>query len=163
MLGLGLVLFSALVDMFWTRSPMFDRLQRCNNSHCLPKPLPGGKGDTPSTHLPIDVSTSAPSIWFLDYKRPPLRISGSSLIAYKTATNSRQGPDEVPNPKWSQPTLNQFPSAPEGSKQDMYRFSAIQAHTVFPSAIRQWNTLPVDICHLSPDSFKTRLNSLRFI
>jgi len=101
MLGLGLVLFSALVDMFWTRSPMFDRLQRRNNSDCLPKPLPGGKGDTPSTHLPIDVSTSAPSIWFLDYKRPPLRISGSSLIAYKTTTNSRQGPDDVTNPKWS--------------------------------------------------------------
>jgi len=36
MLGLGLVLglfFSALLDMFRTRSPMFDRLQRRNNSH----------------------------------------------------------------------------------------------------------------------------------
>ena len=30
-------------------------------------------------------------------------------------------------------TLNQFPSAPEGSKQDMYRFSVIEAHTVRPS------------------------------
>ena len=27
--------------------------------------------------------------------------------------------------------------------------------TFFPSAIRLWNTLPVDICQLSPDSFKT--------
>ena len=33
MLGLELGLFSALLDMFRTRSPMFDRLQRCNNSH----------------------------------------------------------------------------------------------------------------------------------
>jgi len=37
MSGLGLVLglFSALLDMFRTRSPMFDRLQRRNNSHSL--------------------------------------------------------------------------------------------------------------------------------
>ena len=36
-LGLGLVLglFSALLDMFPTWSPMFDRLQRRNNSHSL--------------------------------------------------------------------------------------------------------------------------------
>ena len=35
MLGLGLVLrlFLALLDMFRTRSPMIDRLQRRNNSH----------------------------------------------------------------------------------------------------------------------------------
>jgi len=35
MLGLGLVLglFSALLDMFRTLSPMFDRLQCRNNSH----------------------------------------------------------------------------------------------------------------------------------
>jgi len=37
MLGLGLVLglFSALLDMFRTRSPMVDRLQHRNNSHGL--------------------------------------------------------------------------------------------------------------------------------
>ena len=37
-LGLGLVLglLSVLVDMFWTRSPMFDTLQCRKNSHCLP-------------------------------------------------------------------------------------------------------------------------------
>ena len=36
-LGLGLVLglFSALFDMLRTWSPMFDRLQRRNNSHGL--------------------------------------------------------------------------------------------------------------------------------
>ena len=36
-LGLGLVLglFLALLDMFRTRSPIFDRLQRRNNSHGL--------------------------------------------------------------------------------------------------------------------------------
>jgi len=33
MLGLGLGLFSALLDMFRTRSPMFDRLQHRNNSY----------------------------------------------------------------------------------------------------------------------------------
>ena len=37
------------------------------------------------------------------------------------------------------------------------------SQTFFPSAIRLWNTLPVDICQLSPDSFKTHLNSFRFI
>jgi len=35
LLLLLLLLFSALFDMFWTRSPMFDRLQRRNNSHGL--------------------------------------------------------------------------------------------------------------------------------
>ena len=37
MLGLGLVLglFPALLDMLRTRSPMFDRLQRRNNSHSV--------------------------------------------------------------------------------------------------------------------------------
>ena len=35
MLGLVLGLFSALLDMFRTRSPMFDTLQRRNNSHGL--------------------------------------------------------------------------------------------------------------------------------
>jgi len=34
-LGLGLVLFSALLGPAWTRSPMFDRLQRRSNSHLL--------------------------------------------------------------------------------------------------------------------------------
>jgi len=38
------------------------------------------------------------------------------------------------------------------------------SQTFFPSAIRRWwNTLPVDICQLSPDSFKTHLDSFRFI
>jgi len=70
----------------------------------------------------------------------------------------------VLSPYLLQPTLNQFPPAPEGSKQDMCRFSAIQAHsqTFFPSAIWLWNTLPVDICQLSPESFKTHLNSFHF-
>jgi len=39
LVGLGLV--SALLDMFRTRSPMFDTLQRRNNSQCLLK-----KGNT---------------------------------------------------------------------------------------------------------------------
>ena len=34
--------------------------------------------------------------------------------------------------------------------------------TFFPSAIWLWNTLPVDICQLSPESFKTHLNSFHF-
>jgi len=37
------------------------------------------------------------------------------------------------------------------------------SQTFFPSAIRLWNTLLVDICQLSPDSFKTHLNSVHFI
>jgi len=37
------------------------------------------------------------------------------------------------------------------------------SQTFFPSAIRLWNTLPVDIYQLSPDSFKTHLSSFRFI
>jgi len=44
MLGLGLVLglFSALLGPARTRSPMFDRLQRRNNSHGLPINDPTG-------------------------------------------------------------------------------------------------------------------------
>jgi len=37
------------------------------------------------------------------------------------------------------------------------------SQTIFPSASRLWNTLPVDICQLSPDSFKTHLSSFHFI
>ena len=37
------------------------------------------------------------------------------------------------------------------------------SQTFFPSAIRLWNTLPVDICQLCPGSFKTHLSSFRFI
>jgi len=36
------------------------------------------------------------------------------------------------------------------------------SQTFFPSAIWLWNTLPVDICQLSPESFKTHLNSFHF-
>ena len=40
----------------------------------------------------------------------------------------------------------------------MCRFSAIQAHSqTFSSAIWLCNTLPVDICQLSPDNFKPTL------
>jgi len=69
------------------------------------------------------------------------------------------------SPYLLQPTLNQFPTAPEGSKRDICRFSAIQAHTVRPCFQVQsgHGTLPVDICQLSPDSFKTHLSSFRFI
>ena len=35
--------------------------------------------------------------------------------------------------------------------------------TFFPSASRLWNSLPVDICQVSPDSFKTHLSSFCFI
>jgi len=32
-------------------------------------------------------------------------------------------------------------------------------HTFFPTAICLWNTLPVDVCQLPPDSFAAQLNS----
>jgi len=41
--------------------------------------------------------------------------------------------------------------------------TATYGKTFFPSAIQLWNTLPVDICQLSPESFKTHLSSFRFI
>ena len=37
------------------------------------------------------------------------------------------------------------------------------SQTFFPSAIRLWNTPPVVICQLSPDSFKTHFSSFHFI
>jgi len=45
------------------------------------------------------------------------------------------------------------------------RYVQIQwySQTFFPSAVRLWNTMPVDVCQLSPDSFKTHLNSFCFI
>jgi len=36
------------------------------------------------------------------------------------------------------------------------------AQTFFPSAVRLWNTLPVEICQLCPDHFKSHLNSIHF-
>ena len=61
-------------------------------------------------------------------------------------------------------TLNQFPSAPEGSKQDVCRFSAIQAHTVRPMQVQSGcGTLPVGICQLPGNSSKTHLCSFHFI
>ena len=33
--------------------------------------------------------------------------------------------------------------------------------TFFLSAIRLWNTLPVDVCQLPPDSFKAQLNTVQ--
>jgi len=55
------------------------------------------------------------------------------------------------------------------TKRSETRYVQIQCNTgtysqsFFPSAIRLWNTLPVDICQLPPDSFKTHLNSFHFI
>jgi len=37
------------------------------------------------------------------------------------------------------------------------------SQTFFPSAIRLWNTLSVDVCQVLPDTCKTHLNSFRFI
>ena len=42
----------------------------------------------------------------------------------------------VSSPYLLQPTWNQFPSAPEGLKQDMCRFSVIQAHTARPFQVQ---------------------------
>ena len=36
------------------------------------------------------------------------------------------------------------------------------AQTFFPSTVRLWNTLPVEICQLCPDHFKSHLNSIHF-
>ena len=35
--------------------------------------------------------------------------------------------------------------------------------TFFPSAIRWWNSLPVDVCQLPPDSFKAHLNTIQLM
>jgi len=71
----------------------------------------------------------------------------------------------VSSPYLLQPTLNQFPSAPEGSKRDVQIQcnTGTYSQTIFPSASRLWNILPVDICQLSHDSFKTHLSSFHFI
>jgi len=37
------------------------------------------------------------------------------------------------------------------------------SQTFFPSTICLWNTLPVDVCQLPPDSFKARLNTIQLM
>ena len=37
------------------------------------------------------------------------------------------------------------------------------SQTFIPSAIRLWNTLPVDICQLLPDSFKAQLTTIQLM
>jgi len=34
--------------------------------------------------------------------------------------------------------------------------------TFFPSAVKLWNTLPVEVCQLPADCFKSRLYSIHF-
>jgi len=49
------------------------------------------------------------------------------------------------------------------------RYMHIQCNTntdsqsFIPHTISLWTTLPVDVCQLSPDSFKTHLSSIQFI
>ena len=47
----------------------------------------------------------------------------------------RTGSEMVSSPYPLQLTLNQFPPAPEGSRRDMCRFSAIQAYRVRPFSV----------------------------
>jgi len=37
------------------------------------------------------------------------------------------------------------------------------SQTFFPSTICLWNTLPVSVCQLPPDSFKARLNTIQLM
>jgi len=37
------------------------------------------------------------------------------------------------------------------------------SQSYFPHTISLWNTLPIDVCQLSPDSFKARLSSSHFV
>jgi len=49
------------------------------------------------------------------------------------------------------------------------RYMQIQCNTntysqsFFPHTVSLWNTLPIDVCQLSPDSFKARLSSIQFV
>jgi len=71
----------------------------------------------------------------------------------------RKVADAVPNPKWSRrhgriPAAAQLEPVPIGTRRFETRYVQIQCNTgthsqtFFPSAIRLWNTLPVDICQL---------------
>jgi len=41
--------------------------------------------------------------------------------------------------------------------------TSMYSHTFFPSAIRLWNSLPIDICQLPPESFKEKLSTSTWI
>jgi len=62
-------------------------------------------------------------------------------------------------------TSNRIQPASEGPKPYTDRSSAIQTHTAtpVPTAICLWNTLPVDVCQVPPDSFKAKLNSVQLM
>jgi len=71
----------------------------------------------------------------------------------------RKVADAVPNPKWSRrhgriPAAAQLEPVPIGTRRFETRYVQIKCNTgthsqtFFPSAIRLWNTLPVEICQL---------------
>ena len=96
-----------------------------------------------------------------------MRIGTGHRTCRSTAINFCTESEMVFSPYLLQPTLNHFPPASPALFET--RYVQIQCNTgtysrtFFPSAIWLWNTLPVDICQLSADSFKTHLNSFRFI
>jgi len=104
----------------------------------------------------IDVSWLCYAHW---YRAPDMPI-----YRYQFLYRIRNGLVAIPA---AAATLNHFPPAPPALFET--RYVQIQCNTgtysrtFFPSAIWLWNTPPVDICQLSADSFKTHLNSFRFI
>jgi len=55
-------------------------------------------------------------------------------------------------------TFNQLPFSSEDPKPDIGR--STYSHIFSPSAVCLWNTLPVDVCQLLPDSFKAQLYTI---
>ena len=41
--------------------------------------------------------------------------------------------------------------------------SLMYSQTFIPSAVRLWNRLPLDVCYLPPDSFKSKLSKIDLI
>ena len=64
----------------------------------------------------------------------------------------------IPASVYLQPTVVHARGFETSYRQIQFNTS-MYSQTFFPSAIRLWNTLPVDVCQLPPDSFKAQLNT----
>jgi len=74
----------------------------------------------------------------------------------------RNGLVAIPASMYLQPTVVHTRGF-ETSYRQIQCNTSVYNQTFFPSAIRLWNTLPVDVCQLPPDSFKAQLNTIQLM
>ena len=74
----------------------------------------------------------------------------------------RNGLVAIPASVYLQPTVVHTRGF-ETSYRQIQCYTSMYSQTFFHSAIRLWNSLPVDVCQLPPDSFKAQLNTIQLM